>query len=163
MGSIPALELAGDVYMRHLLEPIVHFGVAVTMLYTIQRLPHESIFIVRLRPPLHSNKDIYAIDTEIDRMVCTLPGPIYRIDDLSLLGKMDFTLSDAVMWLTGVLRDEQYWEGPIVHTAVGNSHILKLTRRINDEGIDRIRVKLHPTLLDAVDQARLHIRRFRDE
>lgn len=130
------------------------------MIYTLYRAPHQPIILVRVRPPLHWLKDIYAIDEHVADVAAQIDADIVvRIDDLSLLQAHDFTLADAVLWLTGILREEDHWDGRIDQIAVAPDPIVRLSMTIYEEGITHVRVPLFPTLESALRYAELRIAR----
>lgn len=130
------------------------------MIYTLYRLPNQPIILVRPRPPMHWLKDIYALDEQVARMADLINADIVvRIDDFSLLQPHDFTLADAILWLTDILREEEPCQERIAHVAVAPDHIVQLSLLIYEEDIAALRLPLFPTLADALHYAQLRIAR----
>lgn len=129
------------------------------MLYTITRIPQEPIYIVRVKPPLHPDKHIYAIDTELLRVVTSRQERVYRIDDLTALQPHHFTLSDAFEWFCGDVREDALWRGCVVHVAVCRADVAPLLATIYRTG-EAVHVPLFDTVEDAVIYSRLEIMRY---
>lgn len=100
------------------------------MLYTIQQLPQQPIYIVRILPPLHAYKQIHAIDAELLRLTANLNGRACRIDDFSHLHPHQFTRSDALAWFSGAVREDQQWRSHIGHIAIAKPKLHNMVSRL---------------------------------
>lgn len=122
------------------------------MLYTIQRLPDQPIYLVTVKPPLHPRKFIYGIDTELLRLHATHRGPLYRVDNLTALEPHHFTRSDALEWWSGPVREDLAWRGNVVHVAACRPGIARLVQSVYACG-ERLLVPLFPDLASAITDA----------
>jgi len=96
------------------------------MLYTIQQIPNQPIYIVRILPPLNSAKQIYAIDAELLRLTAHHSGRACRIDDFTHLHPHQFTRSDALAWFGGAVREDAQWRSHIAHVAVAKPRLRQM-------------------------------------
>lgn len=118
------------------------------MLYQIQQLPNEPIFVVRVKAPLHLGKYIYAIDEALLEMTAGL-ATAYRIDDLTRLRPDQFTLSDAREWFTGPIREDARWRSHIAHVVACKRGVRRLGRTLEARGAT-LEVPLYPSVAEAV-------------
>lgn len=129
------------------------------MIYSIYKLPEEPIFLVRILAPMHAEKCIYAIDTEILRLIDPCSGrKIYRIDDFTRLRPHQFTLSDAVTWFTGPIREDQVWRGQIEHVGACNTPISQMIGTLHRRG-EKVYMPLFTSVEEAIGFTRLEIAR----
>lgn len=126
------------------------------MLYTIQKLPEEPIVIVRVLPPLSVEKQIFAIDVELARMSQQYNTKLYRIDDLTRLHPHQFTLTDALAWFTGSVREDALWRNQMPHVAVCRKKTTQMLATFQQAGIT-VHLPTFTSMTEAVAQARAHI------
>lgn len=132
------------------------------MLYTIQQIPNHPIYIVRILPPLHLHKQIYAIDAELLRLTAQHSGRVVRIDDFTHLHPHQFTLADAAAWFGGPVREDEHWRSNIAHVAICRPGLRRLLPKLRASGT-RAFVPVVATMEDALAFARYEINRPREE
>jgi len=132
------------------------------MLYTIRQVENQPIYIVRVLPPLHTEKQIYAIDAELLRLTAHENRRICRIDDFTNLHPHQFTRSDAAAWFAGAVREDLHWRTNMAHVAICKPRMRRLVASLVAEG-KTIHVPTVPTLQAALAYAAVEINRQREE
>lgn len=127
------------------------------MLYTIQKLPEEPIVIVRALSPLSAEKQIFAIDVEFARLSQRYNAKLYRIDDLTRLRPHQFTLTDALAWFTGSVREDALWRSRMPHVAVCRKKTARTVETFQQAGI-KVHIPVFVSMADAINQARTYMR-----
>ncbi|NDJ53056.1 MAG: hypothetical protein GYB68_08240 [Chloroflexi bacterium] len=124
------------------------------MPFTIEKLPHEPIVIVKVTPPFSFATDTRRSVRAVADEIRGLPGPIYRISDVSevTIGFMDLVHALAVM-----SREEE--GGAPDHRLrfifVGDLEILEMAREsARQDQYGNVEIHIFAALDEALDFAR---------